>query len=187
MQVREGGIMRQARPRDSGAAAVEFALLFPIFMILVLGTIAGGIAFSKQLTVTQAAREASRYGATYDVTVAGGIDPWLQAVRTAARQAVGNKNDPFGGYNDLCVAYVVTKTVAGVVQVDDAVGKSKYLKEDGTTDKGACPTTNPALIKDTTYVQTAIARESSFFVIFINTTLQLDAVSVTPYEARPLP
>ncbi len=179
---------------DVGAAAVEFALLFPIFMILALGMIAGGIAFSKQINVTQAAREASRYGATYDVAVAGGLSPWLTAVRDAASEATGGADDPLGGYDYVCVAYVVTTTTAGVVEVD--ISKSSHLITarkpadpsifENTPGTGACPGVNEALIKDTTYVQTAIARDSDFFVLFINTTLNIDSVSVTPYELRPV-
>src|ERR1700757_3250980 len=64
------GTLRHFRrsPSDEGAAAVEFALLFPIFMVLALGIINGGLAFSRQINVTQAAREASRFGSTYDIS-----------------------------------------------------------------------------------------------------------------------
>jgi len=53
--------MRQARER--GAAAIEFALLFPLLMLIVFGTIDFGRALNAQITLTQAAREGARLDA----------------------------------------------------------------------------------------------------------------------------
>jgi Flp pilus assembly protein TadG len=49
---------------DKGAAIVEFAIVFPVFMVVTLGMLTGGVVLTHQLSVTQAAREAARYGAT---------------------------------------------------------------------------------------------------------------------------
>jgi Flp pilus assembly protein TadG len=58
---------RQARGhrhgRDRGATAVEFALLFPLLMLIVFGTIDFGRALNAQITLTQAAREGVRLDA----------------------------------------------------------------------------------------------------------------------------
>ena len=164
---------------ERGASSVEFALLFPIFAVLVFGTISAGIAFSRQINITQAAREASRYGSTYDITTPSlGIDNWLTAVGTAVDQSAGPKASPLGGYDYYCVAYVFTDNTGN----PDAT-KSKYKDSDGGTGAGACPgTTRKAVIVNTEYVQVAIARKTSFFMIFANPTLQLNAVSYTPYE-----
>lgn len=172
---------RRARG-DEGAAAVEFALLFPIFMILALGIINGGTAFSRQINVTQAAREASRYGATLDISTLPGTnqaertDAWLTAVDSALQQAAGNSNNPVGGYDYRCVALVVTNS-SGVPS-----NLSRYSENGGTGTTGACPSVTAAAIPSTTYVQTVLSRDSKFFVLFINPTLHLDAVSTTPYE-----
>lgn len=45
---------------DRGATAVEFALLFPLLMLIVFGTIDFGRALNAQITLTQAAREGVR-------------------------------------------------------------------------------------------------------------------------------
>jgi Flp pilus assembly protein TadG len=159
---------------------VEFALLFPIFMVLAMGTIAAGTAFSKQINITQAAREASRFGGTYDITVAGDIDTWLQRVTTATQEAAGDADAPLGGYDYVCVAFVTT----------DATGNpdttlSRYSENGGAAQDGACPGgTDQANVPDTDYVQVAISRGTTFNAIFISPTLQLDAVSFTPYEAE---
>jgi Flp pilus assembly protein TadG len=50
-------------PRDRGAAAVEFALLLPLLMLLVFGIVDFGRALNAQITLTQAAREGARMAA----------------------------------------------------------------------------------------------------------------------------
>ncbi|MBT2514375.1 TadE/TadG family type IV pilus assembly protein [Arthrobacter sp. ISL-30] len=48
---------------EAGAVAVEFALIIPIFLVLVLGIMEFGRAFNIQVSLSEAAREASRYAA----------------------------------------------------------------------------------------------------------------------------
>jgi hypothetical protein len=171
------------KSQDAGASAVEFALLFPVFMVLALGTIAAGTGFSKQINLTQAAREASRYGATYDMTAPslGGIDAWLGVVDDAVRASAGDPDNPLGGYDYRCVAYVTTDSTGAV----DA-SKSRYSENGGPATDGACPNgTRVAAIPNTDYVQVAIARKTTYFVLFANPTLELDGLSFTPYEAKP--
>lgn len=45
---------------DSGAAAVEFALVFPILILILIGIIEYGSVFNAQLMLTSAAREGAR-------------------------------------------------------------------------------------------------------------------------------
>ena len=54
---------RRRQARDRGATAVEFALLFPLLMLIVFGTIDFGRALNAQITLTQAAREGARLDA----------------------------------------------------------------------------------------------------------------------------
>jgi Flp pilus assembly protein TadG len=49
--------------RDRGAAAVEFALLLPLLLLIVFGLIDFGRALNAQITLTQAAREGARLDA----------------------------------------------------------------------------------------------------------------------------
>lgn len=50
---------------ENGAAAVEFALILPVFLVLLLGIIEFGSAYNAQILLTNAAREAAR---TYSLT-----------------------------------------------------------------------------------------------------------------------
>ncbi|BAS10190.1 tade family protein [Arthrobacter sp. Hiyo4] len=45
---------------ERGAAAVEFALLLPVLLMLVLGTIEFGRVYNAQITLTNAARDGVR-------------------------------------------------------------------------------------------------------------------------------
>jgi len=47
---------------ESGQSVVEFALVLPIFLLLVMGLIQFGAIFNGQITVTSAAREGARLG-----------------------------------------------------------------------------------------------------------------------------
>ncbi|MHA7277400.1 TadE/TadG family type IV pilus assembly protein [Arthrobacter sp. Hz1] len=50
---------------ESGAAAVEFALVAPLLLLLLLGIVEFGRVFNAQIQVTAAAREAVRSMAIY--------------------------------------------------------------------------------------------------------------------------
>jgi Flp pilus assembly protein TadG len=58
--------------KDRGAAAVEFALLLPVLLLLVFGIIDFGRALNAQITLTQAAREGSRLAALGESNVVSG-------------------------------------------------------------------------------------------------------------------
>ena len=129
--------MRRRTPKqrsDHGAAAVEFALLFPIFFMVCIGTITFGFAFEQWISVTQAAREASRFAATYP-NPSG--TTWLDTVGQAAAESAGlalpgnpAATDETSYY--LCVRFTPepTTTAPGV-----------QLKTWGTLAGATCPTT----------------------------------------------
>jgi Flp pilus assembly protein TadG len=48
------------RERDRGAVAVEFALILPVFLVLLVGMVDFGFAFNAKIALTQAAREGAR-------------------------------------------------------------------------------------------------------------------------------
>jgi Flp pilus assembly protein TadG len=63
---RKGAIVRNGRVRrqrgDSGAAAVEFALVLPILLMLVFGIIQFGFILAQQVALNGAVRSGARYG-----------------------------------------------------------------------------------------------------------------------------
>ncbi len=75
-----------ASRNEDGAAAVEFALLLPLLVLLLFGLIQFGMAFNARIQATNAAREAARMavvgiGNWGDV---GGGTPFWQAVQDRA-------------------------------------------------------------------------------------------------------
>lgn len=53
--------MRRTRPgRDSGAAAVEFALVFPMLLVLAFGIVDFGALVNAHVTLANATRDAAR-------------------------------------------------------------------------------------------------------------------------------
>jgi len=66
--------MRFRIPRRRGAAVVEFALIAPVFLLLVIGLIVGGIGILRYQEVASLAREGARYasvrGAKYEQVTA---------------------------------------------------------------------------------------------------------------------
>jgi Flp pilus assembly protein TadG len=50
------------RTREQGSAAVEFALLLPVLVLLIFGIIEFGVLLYDQQVITNASREGARYG-----------------------------------------------------------------------------------------------------------------------------
>ena len=59
---------------DSGATALEFAIVVPVLLLLLFGMIEFGFVFQTQLALTHAAREGARMAAVGDYDVATVID-----------------------------------------------------------------------------------------------------------------
>lgn len=89
---------------ERGAAAVEFAILLPLLLLLVLGTIEFGRAYNAQLTLTNAAREGVR-------VMAIGNDP--TAARNAAKNAAASVSTTIPN-SDIALSTEVCSTGAQV-------------------------------------------------------------------------
>ena len=72
-----------SRDQD-GAAAVEFALLLPLLVLLLFGFIQFGLAFNTRIQATNAAREAARQAVV-------GIDNWSNVGGVPFWQLVRNR------------------------------------------------------------------------------------------------
>jgi Flp pilus assembly protein TadG len=52
---------------QSGAVAVEFALVLPLFLVLVIGVVEFGLIMYSKAVITNASREGARLGVTYSL------------------------------------------------------------------------------------------------------------------------
>jgi Flp pilus assembly protein TadG len=63
--------MARWRRREEGSVSVEFAILVPLFLLLVFGIIDFGHAFYMKHLITNACREGARYGVKYQTDSLG--------------------------------------------------------------------------------------------------------------------
>lgn len=160
-----------ARRSDDGASAVEFALLFPVFCVLVFGTISAGIAFTHKIALTQAAREGSRYGAT--LPIGSDMTAWLQSVKNAAVGAA--QGDFSDGSPFVCVAYVAATGTSPATQ-----SLSQSLPSGGLM-----YTSQPCFTNDgqtDSHVQVQLRRSTDWNLLVTSTTVHLESTSVSRYE-----
>ena len=76
---------RRGRSVDEGAAAVEFALVVPLLLLLVFGIIQFGITFGQYLALNNAARQGGRVG----VVLANTCGTVMQQVYQGAFGTIG--------------------------------------------------------------------------------------------------
>jgi Flp pilus assembly protein TadG len=87
---------------DDGAALVEFALVMPFLVVVLLGTVTSGLALNDDIQLTHSAREGARYGATVPDDESFGSGTWATNVRKVVVDRFG------GGITavDVCVSLV---------------------------------------------------------------------------------
>jgi Flp pilus assembly protein TadG len=73
---------------ESGTSALEFALVVPLLVMLLLGVSTLGLAYSDHLSITNAVRESARLGSAVDYTPTG--NAWGDSVQTRVQQAYFN-------------------------------------------------------------------------------------------------
>ncbi|HET6149884.1 MAG TPA: TadE/TadG family type IV pilus assembly protein [Polyangia bacterium] len=98
-------LVRHRRSTERGAAAVEFALVLPLFLMLLMGTIDYGYYFFSDQIVTNAAREGARTGT---LVAPVGSPPTNGGIATTAAQAAVSAY--LAGNNVGCAGGRITAT-----------------------------------------------------------------------------
>jgi len=175
--------------QDRGAAVVEFALIVPLFFMLVMGMITGGVAFDRKNTLSHSSREATRFGATLAIEDTTGVpNAWLDSIATnaitsAAGQLVPGVRGPY-----ICVAYVGFKpqgsssadwtrtrveTGSGVTYTNGSVSTpSSWCYDDGRGSDGK-----------QRRVQVVVGLETTLNAVLFSTNLDLRSEAVGRFEA----
>lgn len=171
----QGANVRVSRRRntDDGAAAVEFALLLPIFLLILFGVIFFGFAFNTKINLTQTARETSRYGATLSLKASapgnsGTIDTWLTKVTDVAKSAGGDDLTSTSDGRYICVAMVTSGVTKSLTTGTGGPASSAPCYSDGRTDNR---------------VQVVVRTNAIFNGLIFGGTITLDSSSTTKYEA----
>ena len=87
--------------RTKGAIAVEFAIIFPLFLLLVAGVIDFGHAYFMKQTITNASREGARYGITWSKTAPNLRNPTIGNVILNTSTENGGMGKPGYGLKSL--------------------------------------------------------------------------------------
>lgn len=147
--------------RAAGASATEFVLLLPVLVTLLFGMISGGILLYQYIGISDAARQATRFGATYEVTDEAA---WTSAV--TSHLIANAKDDPLDA-NPLDTMCVVLLDDPGDVPCFD----------DGLLAAFPVPVR----------VQVAATRDETWSAVFWSETITLRGRSVARYELETGP
>ena len=146
--------------REDGANAVEFALVLPILIVLLFGILYGGIAYNRQLALTQAAREGARFGATLPFSGTAPGSDWFEAVRERTLESsTGSLNAADAG---ICIRFVDPD-------------------EDATAPDGDCGV-DASSVQNRARVEIAVERPAVLDLIFYSFPVTIRSESISRYE-----
>lgn len=104
--------VKRHRERSEGQAMVEFALILPIALLILMGIIQFGFLFAGHIGVTNAVRETARYGSTSPVndtatatTDAGNICTYLKNTAMTRVPGYSSSNVVTSGGQQTTVDY----------------------------------------------------------------------------------
>lgn len=146
------------------------ALLLPLLVTLIFGMLFGGILVFRNITISDAAREATRYGATLDDDP---ISTWGDQIYDRALEASHGHVDPSLAGHSVCVA---------LYRYDEATSSGTWYRKDGPSSTGSTECFSDSRGADEERVQVLIERESEWNAVFWARTLTLEGRAVARYE-----
>lgn len=156
-----------ADDRESGAAMVELALVLSLLVMLLVGTTSAAVAFSRNNSIENAAREASRFAAT----LPGPVDTdWLRDVRDVARAAAMGELDVSVDGQYICVA-----------QYNGATW-SRLTDTGGTEATASTECFSDGLPATQSRVQIVARRDTSIDAVFFSVDVTLEGEASARYE-----
>ncbi len=168
---------------ERGASMVEFALIMPVFMILIFGGITASLVYQDRAAVVNAVREGSRFGATLpyaqcdttsNCTAGGSGRNWAQLVQYATQK----RSEGTLSTSQICVA-LVTGSSGGLYTHTNGVystGTTSAFPTTGCFDDGNAYTEARVHVS-------AIKDGEKINLVFKNFSLSLTSKSVTRYES----
>jgi Flp pilus assembly protein TadG len=119
--VRRATRWRAEARAEAGASAVEFALVLPLLVMLLLGVTTSGLAYSDHLAITNAVREGGRFGSAVDWST--NSTQWANDVQTRVQQAYYNEGSTLST-SQICVQLVNPTATPSVVAVPTTQGST---------------------------------------------------------------
>ncbi len=166
---------------ERGAALLEFALVLPVLLALLVGIVTSGAALNRSNSLNNAARESARFGATLP---ADDLTWWLNKVADVAiGAATGDLADGTDG-RYVCAAFVYPD---GTVPADSSVGDDHTVRLEVNPDGTRTITTGATCHSDgrpdnERRVQVLVERDTSLEFFFFGRTVTLDGLSTARYE-----
>jgi Flp pilus assembly protein TadG len=160
--------MSPRRASERGAALVEFALILPIVVSLLMGLVTGGLAYNKKIAITDSVRGAARYGATLADS---------STFATSVRDRLVQLSATELSASDVCVQLIRGGSTEVVV-------RSWYA----SSSNSSCPSTfgtapaTPTVSDGYCVVKVWGMKEATLQAVFFNSDLRLKAGSVAAYE-----
>ena len=163
------------RRDEGGASLVEFALVLPLILMLVLGLVSAGIAYNDKITLTHAARESARFAATFPISNSASLEAWLAAVEARALADAAGSLDPGTPGLYICIAYVFP----------DGSGANDSTKRRLNGAPGSADCFTDGRPSTERRVQIEIGRDTELEALFFSTTIGLKSQAVSRFEAGP--
>jgi Flp pilus assembly protein TadG len=166
-----GRVLTSSRYRsERGASLVEFAIILPVFMVLVLGMFSGGVAYNRQIALRNAAREGARYGSILPKTpetVSGAT--WAERIRAN----VVDRSEGELKTSQICVALV---NGAGAGSVVLGTTPNAYST-------GGAPCFNDGGADGKARVQISVNAPATVEALVFSRSITLTSKSIARYEA----
>jgi hypothetical protein len=130
------------RRTDRGAVAVEFALVLPVLVMLLLGTVTTGLVYSDHLSIANAAREGGRFGSAVNFcgastcTVAD-TTQWADSVQARVRQAYYNSGSTLSA-SQVCVLLVNSSGTLATPTLQGSACSANVPANPTTIPSGSC-------------------------------------------------
>jgi hypothetical protein len=157
---------QESGAHETGAAMVELAFVFALLVMLLVGTVTAAIAFGRNNSIENAAREASRYAATLPMNAS-----WFTDVRDVARNAAMGELDSSVPGQYICVAHY-----------DGGGGWSRLTDTGGVPSGGSVECFPDGLPADQPRVQIVTSRETNINVAIFSLDVTLTGEASARYE-----
>lgn len=169
---------------DRGVAVVEFALVLPVLMVLLLGMFTGAMAWNQSQALGQGSRVAARYASTLPLPVDAGdgtytaqVHAWLDGIADRAIAASEGAMDVGVAERAVCVAYVHLPGATPTQTV------SRQLVG-GTRTSGSSPCFSDGQAASERRVQVVLERDGVINTGFYRQTIDIRRRVVYRYEAH---
>ncbi len=142
---------------------VELALILPLVIALLLGIFTGGAAYFKKISLVDAVREGTRYGASLKHDAAsGGISQWRANVKNRVVELSGGLLTAA----DVCADLVTPTGSDKTCGISDPAGAAS----------------DPTVLAPASLVKVSVAKATKLEFVFFTSTPTITAKAVARYE-----